>query len=156
MQFRSGFLQNTKHFGCEVISFYKKGIFKLVNVKTVFKACEQLYRFGILASYLDQVSELAEGFPQMNFLGVCWEDGQISSVHNRSGRCGLTSQLQVAQSQQDTWFYHIFQARLSQAAETAHFNKVQFPIGQIKCRRGTCVQKHKQSLSKQYSYGRKS
>lgn len=95
--------------------------------------------FGISALYLDQVSELAEGFLQMNFLGVCREDGQISSVHNRSWRRGLTSQLQVAQSQQDKWFYHIFQARLSQAAETTHFNQVQFPIGQIKCRRETCV-----------------
>lgn len=80
----------------------------------------------------------------MNFFGVCRENGQISSVHNRSGRCGLTSQLQVAQSQKDTRSYHIFQARLSQAAETAHFDEVQFSVGQVKCRRETCNQEHKQ------------
>ncbi len=91
--------------------------------------------FGYEHCYLGQVSQLTEGLLEMDFLWVCGEDGQISSVNNRGGRRGLTSQLQVAQSQQDSRFYHILQARLSQAAEAAHFDEVQFSIHQIKSRR---------------------
>lgn len=85
----------------------------------------------------------------MNLLGVCREDSQISCVHYRSGTCGLTPQLQVAQSQQHTWFDNILKTRLREAAETAHFNKVQSSISQIKGRRGTWIQKYKQLVNHQ-------
>lgn len=92
--------------------------------------------------YLNHIFEAAEGFLQMNLFRVCRDDSQISSIHNRSGIHGLTSELQVAQSQQDMWFYHVLQADLRQAAETADFHKVPLLISQIKCRRRTCAQNH--------------
>lgn len=94
---------------------------------------------SLSALYLNEVSELAEGSLLMSFFGVCREDGQIPSINNRGGNHRLTSQLEVAQSQEDSWSYHIFQAGLSETAETAHLDKVQLPISQIKGWRRTCI-----------------
>lgn len=95
--------------------------------------------FWMSALYLDEVSELAEGFLQMSFFGVCREDRQIPSINDRGGNYGLASQLEIAQRQEGPWSHHIFQTGLSEAAETAHLHKVQLPICQIERRRWTCI-----------------
>lgn len=87
----------------------------------------------------------------MCFLWIGGEAGELCGVHYRSGRSGLASQPQVAQSQQGAWFHHILQAGLSQAAEKAHLKEVQAPVSQIKGRRQTCVRQNKQ-LSGQDSF----